>query len=380
MNPVPVGAGKSIRSVAGRVLEFLRMINVDKTCPVLVTGASGYVAGRIVEKLLKEGFQVHAAIRDIQNPEKRKWLDQLEKDLPGSLRYFETDLLKEGSYFEAMQGCSYVFHTASPFKIDVRDPEKDLIAPALLGTQNVLNEVNRTSSVKRVVLTSSCAAIYGDNIDLRNTPNGVFTEDIWNVTSSISHQPYSYSKTLSEREAWKISEGQGRWSLVVMNPSLVVGPGVNPFGTSESFSFVRQLGDGTMKQGVPCWGFGVVDVRDVAEAHFRAAFDEKAQGRYIISGHNTDLVEMARVLLSRYGKSFPIPRRAMPKFLVWLLAPMVNSGMTRKMVSRNVNHLWKASSQKSIRDLGMTYRSLEESMTDFFQQMIDHGQLEPKLS
>lgn len=178
-----------------------------------------------------------------------------------------------------------VFHTASPFKLDVEKPQKDLVEPALEGTRNVLQEVNRTPSVQRVVLTSSCAAIYGDNADLEATPEGRFTEKIWNTTSSLDHQPYAYSKTVAEKEAWRIHDAQHRWEMVTINPSLVLGPGINPYATSESFTIIRQLGDGSLKSGVPRMGFGVVDVRDVAEAHFRAAFTPGARGRYIISAH-----------------------------------------------------------------------------------------------
>jgi dihydroflavonol-4-reductase len=92
------------------------------------------------------------------------------------------------------------------------------------------------------------------------------------------------------KEAWKINEKQTRWDLVTINPTLVIGPGINPYATSESFKLVKQFGDGSLKTGAPRLGFGVVDVRDLAEAHFKAAFIPEAQGRYITSGHNTDLV------------------------------------------------------------------------------------------
>jgi dihydroflavonol-4-reductase len=162
-------------------------------------------------------------------------LNALNDKASGILRYFETDLLDEGSYAKAMQDCEVVFHTASPFTRDVEDPQKDLIDPAQLGTRNVLEQANTTGSVKRVVVTSSCAAIYGDNADLNEVESDRFAEADWNSSSSLEHQPYSYSKTLAEREAWKIAEAQDRWRLVVVNPSLVVGPGINPFATSESF-------------------------------------------------------------------------------------------------------------------------------------------------
>ncbi len=351
------------------------MLQVDKQTPVMVTGATGYVAGWIVKRLLDEGLSVHAAVRDPQNKEKLKYLNQIAEKAPGKIKYFKADLLDQGSYAQAMAGCQVVFHTASPFILNVKDPQKELIDPALLGTRNVLEEVNRTASVKRVVLTSSCAAIYSDNADLERTPKGVFTEEVWNTTSSLTHQPYSYSKTLAEREAWKINEQQTRWDLVVINPSLVIGPGINPRATSESFKLIKQFGDGAMKPGVPHLGMGVIDVRDLAEAHFRAAFTPAAKGRYIISAHNTDYPALAAILVEKYGDRYPIPRRVLPKWLVWLVGPLVNKAMTRKMAALNVNRPFKADNGKGVRELGLQYRPMKESMNDFFQQMIDSGVL-----
>lgn len=293
------------------------MTTINKKAPVLVTGATGYVAGWVVKRLLQEGLTVHAAVRDPDNKDKLKYLDALAEKEPGTVRYFKADLLERGSYANAMQGCELVYHTASPFSLHVADPVKDLIEPAMLGTRNVLEQANDTPTVKRIVVTSSCAAIYGDNVDLQQTPDGVFTEDVWNTSSSESHQPYSYSKTLAEREAWQICEQQDRWDLVTINPSLVLGPGINPYGTSESFNVLKQYGDGTLKSGVPKMGMGIVDVRDVAEAHFRAGFTPEAKGRYITSGHNSDLADIAVVLRNIYGDSYPIPKRTMPKWLVW---------------------------------------------------------------
>ena len=182
---------------------------------------------------------------------------------------------------------------------------------------------------------------------------------------------------MAEKEAWKINKTQSRWDLVTINPSFVIGPGINPHATSESFKIVRQFGDGSLKTGAPRMGMGVVDVRDLAEAHFRAAFTPEAKGRYIISGHNTDFLAMAATLLDRFGKDYPIPRRAMPKWLAWLVAPMVNKAMTRKIVVRNINRPFKADNRKSVRDLGMQYRPMKESLQDFFQQMIDNGLVPP---
>lgn len=345
---------------------------VDKSKPVLVTGATGYVAGWIVKRLLDEGVTVHAAVRDPSNAEKLKYLNALADQAPGTIEYFKSDLLDKGSYAEAMHRCELVYHTASPFTLTVEDPQKDLVEPAQLGTRNVLEQANQTNSVKRVVVTSSCAAIYGDTADLADIDHDQFTEADWNTTSSLEHQPYSYSKTLAEREAWKIAEAQSRWDLVTINPSLVLGPGINPFATSESFTLLKQLGNGSMRSGVPAFYIGAVDVRDVADAHIRAGFTPAAHGRYITSVHETSFSEIAHILSDQFGDTYPLPSRTMPKWLVWLMGPLVDKSLSRKMVTRNVGHPWRADNSKSVRELGISYRPLETSLTEMFQQLIDN--------
>ncbi len=351
------------------------MQTIDNSKPVLVTGATGYVAGRLVEKLLSEGITVHAAVRNPDNKEKTKYLDALAEKLPGTIKYFKSDLLEEGSYDEAMKGCELVFHTASPFTRNVTDPQKDLVDPAKLGTRNVLETANRTESVKRVVVTSSCAAIYGDARDTLSMPNGELTEKIWNTSSSLEHIPYSFSKTEAEKEAWKIAEAQDRWDLVTVNPSFVLGPGINPYATSESFSIMKQFAGGDMKMGTPEFNIGCVDVRDLAEGHFKAGFTPEASGRYILSGHNSGFLELAKIIKSKYP-NYKISERKIPKFLLWMIAPTV--GMSRKEVSNNVGYPWKANNSKSVNELGMNYRPLDTTILEFFGQLRDAGVIEKK--
>jgi len=351
----------------------MNMKTTDKTKPVMVTGATGYVAGWLVKKLLEDGLSVHAAVRNPDNKEKIAHLEKIAEKTKGSIRYFKTDLLSTGSYLEAMKDCEVVFHTASPFTSNVKDPQKDLIDPAVLGTQNVLESVNETPSVKRVVLTSSCAAIYTDAIDCQIAPNGILTEEVWNTTSSLNYQPYSYSKTLAEQKAWNMVEKQSRWDLVVINPSLVMGPALNPkANTSESINILKQLGGGAMKMGAPKMGIGLVDVRDVAEAHYKAAFIPEAKGRYITSGHNTNFLEMGLSLQEKFGKDYPLPKKALPKWLVMIVGPLTNKMMTRKLVRNNVNVEFKADNSKIRNELGIEFLPMKKTMEDSFQVLIDN--------
>ncbi len=345
------------------------MINKEK--PVLVTGATGYVAGWVVKDLLEAGITVHAAVRDPKNEKKLAHLNEMALKYTGQIKYFKSDLLETGSYKNAMEGCELVYHTASPFITDIKDPQKELVDPALKGTENVLTSVNEVESVKRVVLTSSCAAIYTDAIDCQKAPNNTLTEDVWNTTASLDHQPYSYSKYLAEKRAWEINTEQSRWDLVVLNPSMVIGPATNPNTiTSESFKLLKQMGDGSMKSGVPNMGIGVVDVRELSKAHFNAGFNEEANGRNILSGHNSNFLEMAQLLHDMYGKEYKVPNKALPKWLLSLIGPMVNKAITRKFVKNNVNIEWKADNSKSKNELGVEYRPLKESLRDSFEVLI----------
>ena len=349
------------------------MQTIDRSKPIFVSGANGYVASWLVKKLLEEGLTVHAAVRNPNDENKVGHLKEIAKNTKGELKLFQADLLIPGSYEEAMKGCELVYHTASPFITDVKDPQKELIEPAVKGTENVLLSACKTPSVKRVVDTSSCAAIYADAIDTVNAPGGKLTEEIWNTTASLDYQPYSYSKTLAEKKAWEIANSQQQWDLVTINMSLVMGPALNPGqATSESINILKLLGGGTVKTGVPMMGMGVVDVRDVAEAHYIAGFTPEAKGRYITSAHNTNLFEIASVLLPKYGATYPLPKRALPKWLLMIVGPIVNKNLTRRFVRNNVNIPWNADNSKIKNELGMKFRSLKETMEDSFQVLIDN--------
>lgn len=348
-------------------------MKIDKKKPALVTGATGYLAGWLVKQLLENGIAVHAAVRNPDNKEKVQHLLDMAESNGGTIKFFKADLLEKGSYDEGMKDCELVFHTASPFILGVKDNRKDLIEPALHGTQNVLDSVNKTDTVKRVVLTSSCAAIYGDAVDLKETPNAEFTEEVWNTSSNENHQAYSYSKLLAEKEAWKMQKEQSRWDLVAINPSLIIGPGTNPRATSASFDIMKQMGSGMMKMGAPEMNIGAVDVRDVANAHFLAAYTEEAKGRHIVSKETIKFLDLADMLRPNFGDQYALPKKNLPKWFLWLMGPA--AGMSRKEISRNIGHPWRANNSKGIKELGLSYRPLDIAINEMFQQLIDSNQL-----
>lgn len=348
------------------------MKTIDRTKPVMVTGATGYVAGWLVKQLLEDGLTIHAAVRDPKNTKKIAHLNAIAEKTSGNIKYFKSDLLQPGSYAEAMAGCELVYHTASPFVLEVKNPQTDLVDPAVNGTKNVLDTANSTASVKRVVVTSSMAAIYNDVSDVAKAPNGILTEEVWNTGSSLAYQPYSYSKTMAEKKAWEMAGAQSSWDLVTINPSFVMGPPLNPQEvTSETFNVLKQMGDGTMKAGVPRMGIGVVDVRDVANAHYQAGFNPKAKGRYITSGTNTNFFEMGQTLLPKFGHSHPIPKKALPKWLVMLVGPLTNKLFTWRYIRNNIEHEFKADNTKIKKELGVSFMPLKTTMEDAFQVLVD---------
>lgn len=347
------------------------MEHIDRTRPVMVTGATGYLAGWIVKALLEQGLTVHATVRDPGARAKVAHLVALGEAGPGKLRLFKADLLQEGSFDAAAEGCSVIFHTASPFVTAVKDPQRDLVDPAVKGTLNVLGAANRATSVERVVLTSSCAAIYGDAADTSRAPGGQLTEAVWNTTSSLSHNAYSLSKTLAEQAAWKMAGAQDRWRLVAVNPALIIGPALNPDPTSEVFDLVRQLVDGRMRTGAPDLELGVVDVRDVAEAHLRAAFLPQANGRNIVFERSASILDMADALRAAGDGRLKLPRGKLPNWLVKLVGPLANPLFTRAWLAQNLGHPWRASNAKAVRELGLTFRPFDASIREMVAQMMD---------
>jgi nucleoside-diphosphate-sugar epimerase len=172
---------------------------------IMITGGTGYVGSWVIKDLLENGYTVRACVRDKNNRQKVQHLLDLAIGAVGSLELWEADLLKMGSFDDAARGSDAIFHLASPFTLRFKDPKKDLLDPALVGTRNVLAAASLSGTVKKVILTSSVVAVHGDNVDMKELGLKEFTEENFNYSSSLTHQPYSFPRWWLRRKHGKSS-------------------------------------------------------------------------------------------------------------------------------------------------------------------------------
>lgn len=334
---------------------------------ILVTGGTGYIGSWVVKELLERGYIVRMTVRDKTRKDKYSQFDPILANAPGSLELWEANLLTPGSFDAAAIGAEAIIHVASPFTLRFKDAQRELLDPALLGTRNVLMAATRSGTVKKVVLTSSVAAVNGDNIDMLEQGLSEFTEEHFNTSSSASHQPYSYSKLIAEKEAWKLADAQNQWQLVVINPSFVLGPPLSPASDSESLQLMKDILKGKFFFGAPQLMFGFVDVRDVAHAHILALENPNASGRHILAESTRSLMDLTKIIGNLYPGKYRLPLMKAPKGLMVLFGRLF--GVTPRFVKRNVGYPIKYNTTRSRQNLGLTYRPLEDTVRDMIGKM-----------
>ncbi|XP_068337746.1 phenylacetaldehyde reductase-like [Pyrus communis] len=262
---------------------------------VCVTGASGYIASWLVKLLLQRGYTVKASIRDPNDPTKTEHLHVLD-GAQDRLQLFKANLLEEGSFDSAVAGCEGVFHTASPFYNDVTDPKAELLEPAVKGTLNVLNSCVKSPSIKRVVLTSSMAAVAYNGKP--RTPD-VVVDETWFTDPDVCKESklwYVLSKTLAEDAAWKFVKEKGI-DLVTINPAMVIGPLLQPTLNTSAAAILNVIKGA---RTFPNASFGWINVKDVANAHIQAFERPTASGRYCLVERVAHFSEVVRVLRELY--------------------------------------------------------------------------------
>ena len=328
---------------------------------VLVTGASGYIAGFVIKALAAQGWQVRGTIRSsARAADVRATLG-----LP-DLELVACDLMSDVGWAQAMAGIDFVQHIASPIPAgEPRNPD-DLIIPAREGALRALRFA-RAAGVKRVVMTSSMAAIaYG-----RQQGRPPFTEADWSNVDSLEAYAYIKSKTLAERAAreWMAASGQGM-EYVSINPAAVLGPVLGP-DFSTSLEVVKKLLDGALP-GLPRLGFGVVDVRDVADLHVMAMTMPGLDGeRFIAQGRFMWMREVAEVLKAGLGQQARrVPTRGLPD---WLLKLLANFDTTVKMVVPELGRRREASAAHALERLGWKTRDETTTILDCANSLIEKG-------
>jgi len=341
---------------------------------VLVTGASGYVAGHCILLLLSNGYKVRGTLRSLRRAgEVRQWLTKARREIdPGEdLSFAEAELTDAKSWDAAMEGVRYVLHVASPIPSSMPKNPDDLIVPAREGTLNVMRAASR-ASVQRVVQTSSLSAIFHGCDD----PNShLFTEADWTDPDHKDNVPYTRSKAIAERAAWaELPKLPRPLEWVAINPGMVLGPVLDK-DSSASVQLVVKLLKGEIP-GLPRFGYPIVDVRDLADLEVRAMTAPQAAGqRYIGSGPFIPLSDIAHVLKDRLGdKAKKVPTRKLPDWLVRFV------GLFDKEVKGQLFELGKVrrpSSAKAEKELGWTPRPWEETIIDTARSLEAVGALSP---
>jgi dihydroflavonol-4-reductase len=337
---------------------------------VLVTGGSGFIGAHCILQLLSAGYRVRTTVRSLTREADVRAMLKVGGAAPReSLSFVEADLTSDGGWPEAAAGCSYVLHVASPFPMNIPKHEDDLIVPAREGTLRVLR-VSREAGVKRVVLTSSFAAIgYG-----HAQQAAPFNEMNWTDVNGKDVSAYAKSKTLAERAAWDfiVNEGGGL-ELSVVNPVGVFGPALGA-DYSTSIAIVERMMNGAVP-GLPRIAFGIVDVRDVADLHLRAMLEPAAKGeRFLaVAGEFVSLVSMAKVLKERLGTAAKrVPTRQLPD---WLMRIAVVFDSSLKLVVPELGKTKNASNAKAKDLLGWRPRSNEEAIVATAESLVRLGLL-----
>jgi nucleoside-diphosphate-sugar epimerase len=339
----------------------------EKMTQVLVTGGSGFIGSWCVLALLQAGYEVRTTVRDLARESAlREQLHAAAEFDDARLKVIRADLQRDDGWQDAVAGCDYVLHVASPTLRNGPESEELMVGAARDGVLRVLRAA-RDAGVRRVVLTSAFGAVgYG------HAPRPMpFTEEDWtNVDADIA--PYQRSKTLAERAAWQFVRDEGNGlEFAAVHPVGVLGPVLGP-DDPPSLRIIRSMLDGDLPF-CPPFGSSWVDVRDVADLHLRAMTDPAAAGeRWLASaGRSLRVVEVARILRSRLGdRAAKAPTRELPLPVARLLSRF-NPQM--RAVRPQLGQDFDATSAKAERLLGWKPRPVADTIADTAESLLAHG-------
>jgi dihydroflavonol-4-reductase len=331
----------------------------------LVTGGSGFLGGHVVLQLLDAGYRVRTTVRSLQREASVRAMVTTAGANDAQLSFVMADLDRDEGWRAAVDGCDCVIHVASPIPAAAPRTEDELIRPARDGTLRVLRSA-RDAAVKRVVVTSSCGAVYYGH----PPQSAPFDETSWTNTDG-DMSAYVRSKAIAERAAWDFMKAEGgSMELSTVNPTGIFGPILGP-EASSSVELIARLLKGM--PGCPRLFFGIVDVRDVADLHLRAMTHPAAKGERFIasSGDLMSMLAVAGVLRERLGeRARKVPTRELPNWLVRFAARFDRK--LRPLVPL-LDSTRRATSDKARRVLGWTPRAPEDAIVATAESLIKFG-------
>lgn len=346
------------------------MINSNSTQIVLVTGGSGFVGVHCILQLLEKGYQVRTTLRSMNR--KAEVIDMLKEggitDFE-NLSFYEANLTQDDNWDEAVEGCDFVLHVASPISLALPQSDDEIIKPAVDGTLRVLKAAKK-AGVKRVVITSNFGAVGYSHKDMHTQ----ITEESWTDPNEKNLTAYLKSKIFAERAAWDFMEKEGGdLELSVINPAGIFGPSLGK-DLSSGFELLKKVLDGSMK-AIPKIPFGVVDVRDVADLHIRAMINPKAKGeRFLaIAGGVMTLPQIAKFLKEHLGeRANRVSTKTIPD---WVMRIAAIFNPVAKQVTSQLGKNKNASNQKAKTVLGWNPRTNEEAILATAESLYKFGTL-----
>ena len=339
---------------------------------VLVTGASGYIGSHIVANLLSKGLKVRATVRDTSDPERVDHLESMTVSDGGSLEIVEMDLLDSKSVQRAVSGCDSVIHTAAVVVLKSKRAQEKIVDPSVVGTKNVLDAIDASGTVKRLIHTSSTAAIRPSSWEDGQT----LSTETWADDATIEENPYGLAKYSAERlvRDWHSSK-DGSIRMVTINPCVVLGPPLSKRHLRGSPSFVMMLLNREVPFVIPMH-ISIVDVRDVAEAHVRALTMGEESGRYLVVSGQMWWREAA-IAIKSANPELRIPTRQIPYLLslvVSIFHPRVSLSWARMHLGKRL--FWDASPAE--RELEMEWISPQQSLLDTIPPILENEWIKTK--